>query len=68
MAARRAGARSQADYMRPEEIGSAKGRSLLLVRALLDGVAYCYLMTLLAIDDEVIRTLYAEPAASAHAR
>src|SRR5262249_46311366 len=36
----------QADYTRPQEIGSAaKGRPSLLVRALLDGVAYCYLKT-----------------------
>src|SRR5262245_38962904 len=32
----------QADYMRPEEIGAAKDRPFLLLRAPLDGVAYCY--------------------------
>src|SRR5262249_46880737 len=35
----------QADYTRPQEIGSAKGRPSLLVRAVLDGVAYCCLKT-----------------------
>jgi hypothetical protein len=30
------------DHMRPEEIGAAKDRPFLLLRALLDGVAYCF--------------------------
>ena len=43
----------QADYTRPQEIGSAKGRPSLLVRALLDGVAYCYLKTAKTLGMEV---------------
>jgi hypothetical protein len=39
--------------MRPEEIGSAKGRWLRLVRALFDGVAYCYLKTAKTLGMEV---------------